>query len=38
MEEELDVLGIVEGGRGSRRFGGALLRARFARVDALEDA
>lgn len=38
MEEILDVFGVVEGCRRSGRFGNTLLGARFARVDALEDA
>lgn len=37
VEQVLDVLGVVEGGAGCRRLGGALLAARLSRVDALED-
>ena len=38
MEEVLDVFGVVEGGAGGGRLGRALLRPRFSRVYALEDA
>lgn len=37
MEQELDVLGVVEGGARGGGFGGTLLGSGLAGVDALED-
>lgn len=36
MEEVLNVFGVVEGGRGRGRFGGFLLIARLAWIDACD--